>query len=203
MRILLFDWTIEGHHKRYIERFTSALSDKYNVLLAIPEIISNIDCTSNICFYPIASSRPPIDPLKSLSAQNRELAEEELDLFEKAISLSKPDHAIHLYSDPIMRRLIKRPNFKVNTTLCIFFPRVHYPGTYNSSMPFKEMLRAWFLQYLILRWRRRRDAYALLTLDEEAAIRWSMMKGAPAYYYPEPPIKIYHRALKKREDQGA
>ena len=37
MKIVLFDWTTTGHHQRYIARFSEVLSNKHDVIAAIPD----------------------------------------------------------------------------------------------------------------------------------------------------------------------
>jgi glycosyltransferase involved in cell wall biosynthesis len=99
-----------------------------------------------------------------------------------------PDHIVHLYADPVIRRLVRRPVLSTPTTLCLFFPRAHYPRIYNTRLGLRELARARFLEYLVSRWRQRPDAHALFTLDEHAIPGWSARRGARSYWLPEPPI---------------
>ena len=189
MKIVLFDWTAGGHHARYARKFAEALGRIGKVVLAIPDEMVDSVKDLPVEVFPLGKARPNLDMTRSLARQNRELAYVELDLFEKVARQIQPDHLIHLYADPVIRRLVKRSSLNVPTTLCIFFPRAHYPSVYNSPLNPKERLRAWFLEYLVTSWRRRSDAHAVFTLDEEAAHRWSSMSGVPAFWFPEPPIE--------------
>jgi glycosyltransferase involved in cell wall biosynthesis len=129
-----------------------------------------------------------VDTSRSLPPQNRELAERELDLFVEVSRKTHPDHVVHLYADPVIRRLVRRPALSIPVTLCIFFPRAHYPTSYASPLMPRELLRARFLEYLVGLWRRRPDAHALFALDEEAVRGWSARSGVAPYWLPEPPI---------------
>lgn len=187
MRFLLFDWTIEGHHARYLRCFAEMLSTMGEVVVGAPQAIASAveDLPVRVAMLP--SSRPPVDFRLPLGPQHRRLATAELELLENVVNDVQPDHLIHLSADPIIRQLVKRPSLKVATTLFLFCPRAHYPSAYNTPLSVKERLRAWFLEYLVARWRRRPDAYTILTLDPEAARRWAGGRGG-ALWIPEPPI---------------
>jgi glycosyltransferase involved in cell wall biosynthesis len=187
MRFLLFDWTIEGHHARYLRCFAEMLGTMGEVVVGAPHAIASAveDLPVRVAMLP--SSRPPVDLHLPVDPQHRRLATAELDLLENVVNDVQPDHLIHLSADPIIRQLVKRPPLKVATTLFLFCPRAHYPSAYNSPLSAKERLRAWFLEYLVARWRHRPDAYTILTLDPEAARRWAGGRGG-AHWIPEPPI---------------
>ena len=187
MKFLLFDWTIEGHHGRYLRCFAEALRGMGEVVVAAPaEIAREVsDLGARILVLP--DQRTPVDPARPIAPQNRQQALRELDLVEAKIREVQPDHLIHLSADPIIRRLVERPSLGVPTTLLIFAPRAHYPSVYNTPLSTKELMRAWFLEYLVARWRRRPDAHTILTLDAEAAHRWSRGPGG-AHWLPEPPL---------------
>jgi glycosyltransferase involved in cell wall biosynthesis len=187
MRFLLFDWTVEGHHARYLRCFAEALGTIGEVVVAAPQAIACAveDLPVRVAMLP--SSRPPVDFGLPLGPQHRRLAISELELIKNVVSDVQPDHLIHLSADPIIRQLVKRPSLKVATTLFLFCPRAHYPSAYDTPLSCKERLRAWFLEYLVARWRHRPDAYTILTLDQEAARRWARGRGG-AHWIPEPPI---------------
>jgi glycosyltransferase involved in cell wall biosynthesis len=191
VRITLFDWTAGGHHPLYVRRFVEALRSSVDVVVALPDEtlaqIGDLEVES----ASLGAARPALDMSRPLPPQHRGLAERELDLFVEAALRTRPDHLVHLYADPVIRRLVKRPVLPAPTTLCIFFPRAHYPGIYGTPLAARELLRARFLEYLVSRWRRRSDAHALFTLDEEAVRGWSTRRGAPPYWLPEPPIQSY------------
>jgi glycosyltransferase involved in cell wall biosynthesis len=188
MRIALFDWTSGGHHPLYVRRFVEALRPAAELVVAAPDEmlaqIADLDVES----IPLGVPRPLVDLDRPLAPQHRELAERELDLFREIAARSRADHLVHLYADPVIRRLVRRPPFPLPLTLCVFFARAHYPTSYDSPLAPRELLRAWFHEYLVRRWQGRRDAHALFTLDEEAARRWSRRGGARAFWLPEPPI---------------
>jgi hypothetical protein len=192
MRITLFDWTSGGHHPIYARRLIEAFRPRMDVVGAFPDdVLAQLD---DLDFEPfsLGVARPPVSSSRPLRVQHRELAERELDLFVEVATRSRPDHLMHLYADPVIRRLVRRPVQPVATTVCVFFPRAHYPRSYGSSLAPREFARAWFLEYLVARWRRRRDAFALFALDEEAVRRWSRSAGARPYWLPEPPILTVH-----------
>ena len=188
MRFTLFDWTSGGHHSLYLRQFAEALLPDAEVVAAAPDAM--LDETSDLSVeqYSLGDPRPVIDKSRSLMAQHRELAEHELDLLQQAAERTRPDHLIHLYGDPILRRLVRRPRYPVPLTLCIFFPRAHYPTSYATPLSPRERLRAYFHEHLVAHWRRRPDAHALFALDEEAVRRWSGRRGATPFSLPEPPI---------------
>jgi glycosyltransferase involved in cell wall biosynthesis len=191
VRITLFDWISGGHHPLYVRRFVEALRPSVDVAVAAPdETLRQIE-DLEVESVSLGTARPSLDSSRPLPPQNRELAERELDLFAHVTHQTHPDHIVHLYADPVIRRLVRRPVLSTPTTLCLFFPRAHYPRAYNTPLKARELLRARFLEYLVNRWRRRPDAHALFTLDAEAAHAWSARRGARAYWLPEPPISPF------------
>ena len=192
MKIALFDWTTGGHHSIYLKRFASTLCSRADIVAAIPDEAAPALSGMPITIYSLGDARPHTDFGRPLPAQNRILAEDELDLFEKAARDISPDHLVHLYSDPIVRSLVRRKCLEVPVTLCIFFPRAHYPAAYGTPLSPKEKMRAWFLEYLIFRWKQRRDAHGLFALDEEAARRWAIRGKVAVAWLPEPPINGEH-----------
>lgn len=200
MRITLFDWTAGGHHSLYVRRFVEALRSSVDVVVAAPDEtlleLGDLEVES----FSLGAARPSVDMKRPLPRQNRELAERELDLFVDACVQTHPDHVVHLYADPVIRRLVSRPALPTPVTLCVFFPRAHYPKSYASPLMPRELLRARFLEHLVTRWRRRSDAYALFALDEEAVRSWSTRGGAPPYWLPEPPIAPLSIDLQSERD---
>ena len=187
MKFLLFDWTIEGHHGRYLRCFAESLRTLGEVVVAAPAETAREVEELAVQVVKLPGWRPSVDSTRPITQQNRKFTLAELHLVEQAILEVRPDHLIHLSADPIIRRLVERPSLGVATTLLIFAPRAHYPSTYKTPLPVKEWLRAWFLEYLIARWRRRSDAHTILTLDAEAARRWTRGPGG-AHWLPEPPL---------------
>ena len=188
LKITLFDWTVGGHHPLYVRRFVEALRPAVDVVVAAPdETLTQIRDLEIECVS-LGTARPLLDMNRPLPPQHRELAERELDLFADVAHQTCSDHIVHLYADPVIRRLVRRPVLPTPTTLCVFFPRAHYPRIYKTPLRPRELLRARFLEHLVSRWRRRSDAHALFTLDAEAVRGWAARKGARPYWFPEPPI---------------
>jgi hypothetical protein len=202
MKILLFDWTADGHHPAYVRSFAGALAPRAEIVVAAPDGMSEElgDLPAEV--VRLGQARPPTDFTRRLAPQNRSLGEEEVERFAEAVSRVRPGRAVHLYADPVIRRLVKRPDLGVPTTLCVFFPRAHYPAAYGSPLSARERAQAAFKEYLIARWRRRRDAHALMSLDEEAVRRWSSRRGAPAFWLPEPPVEVPLELPAPRERSG-
>jgi hypothetical protein len=140
---------------------------------------------------PLGAARPAYDRAKPLRPQHAPLAEAELDLFAEAIGTVRPDRAFHLYADPILRRIVRRPRFPTRVSLLVFFARWHHPRAFGDPMSLEARAGAWFQRALLERWRRRGDAGPLFFLDAEAARRLaggSSRGAAPACWFPEPPI---------------
>lgn len=190
MRILLFDWTDRGHHRRYLRRFVEALVGTAAVSVAVPEGMCSEIIDQPVDLMPLADERPsPGGGARNSNArENRDLAESELDRFEDAVDRAKPDLTVHLYADPILRRLVQRRPLETRIALCLFFFRAHYPLAYGDLLPPGETARALFQAWLVRQWRRRADAHSLLLMDEVATHTLAGGKGAPAYWLPEPPV---------------
>ncbi len=183
MKIGLFDWTTGGHHQIYAKWIADAMEEVGEVTLALPDM--ELDGRKG---WPLGSARPALDHTRPLGPQHRDLAERELDLLVAFARRTELDHVVHLYSDPVLRRLVERPPLPCPTTICVFFPRAHYRRSYGTSLGAKELARARFLESLVKRWRRRADAHAIFTLDEAAVQRWNARPGPSAFYLPEPPV---------------
>jgi len=190
LKILLFDWTAGGHHGTYVRRFSEVLSKHAKVTAAVPDETAE---TLNGCgaeIFPLGPARPLPDFARPLAPQNRELALNELEHFDRAVLLAKPDHALHLYADPVIRRIVSRPVYGAKVTLVLFWVRAHYPSLYATKLSLYELLRAWFLEYLAFRWRMRPDAHSVFVLDENVPWRWNRLRGAEVFWLPEPPVDI-------------
>lgn len=192
-RLVLFDWTPGGHHALYVRRFVEALRDDFDVVAAVPDEIAKDLADLDVDLRPLGEARPDLDHSRPLPSQNKAFAAAELDRLQQVASDLRPGQLLHLYADPIVRRLVQRPDLGVPTSLLVHFPRAHYRTAFGTPLGAKEQARAWFQESLLLRWRRRRDAYALLTIDEAAARGWARRRIpgsrlAPAYWVPEPPV---------------
>lgn len=202
MQIALFDWNMGGHHARYIRQFSQVLSGIAKVVVALPDEISSAVENLPVEVFSLGSARPDLDLTQPLGPQHKQLANIELDLFERFAKQVRPDHLVHLCADPIIRRLVERPALPCATSLLLFRPRAHFASAYHSSLPNMEKLRAWFLEFLIMRWKRRPDAHALLTLDEEATKWWTKRLGVRSFWVPEPPIELHSQLHLRRQRQG-
>ena len=188
MRLALFDWNSGGHHELYARRFAAALAPDFDVVAAVHDGSADALEAAGVETIRLGDPRPRVDPERPLAPQNRELAERELDLFERVARDAGAERLVHLNADPVVRRLVRRPARPVPTALYFLRARAHFPSAYGSRLEPRERARAVFHDLLVQRWRRRRDAYATLALEEEAARRWSRRRGAPAFWIPEPPV---------------
>ena len=190
LRVLLFDWTAGGHHPVYLAKAARALSGEAEVVVAAPDGLVPGLTSLGIDARSLGQARPPLDMSRPAAEQHRELALREIDLLRATCEAVRSDHVVHMYADPILRRLVEAPPLPLPTTLCIFFPRAHYPSAFDASLSPWETARAHFLEHLVRRWRRRSDAHALFTMDPVAARRWAGRNGAPVYWFPEPPVEV-------------
>jgi hypothetical protein len=187
--ITLFDWTAGGHHPVYLRRFADAFVQQgASVTVAVPDRLVPALADAGVNLVRLGRERPSLDPTLPLAPQSRALAEAELDLFDQVAAMTGGGHLVHMIADPILRWLVRRPPLGRPVSLLVFRPRAHFGPAYGSSLGAGDALRARFFEHLLRRWRRRRDAHALLTIDEEAATRWATRPGAPAFYVPEPPV---------------
>jgi glycosyltransferase involved in cell wall biosynthesis len=188
MRIMLFDWVSGGHHPVYLRRFAEALQSEAELIAAAPdELIQRIDDLP-IATIGLGSPRPRISRSHRFGLEAERILREEIALFEYAAQKSRPEHIVHLYADAVLPRLVRRRRVRPAVSVLLFYPRAHYPAAFQTPLAFRERLRATAKEVVIAGWRRRPDAHALFTLDEEAARRWQMREGAVAYWVPEPPV---------------
>lgn len=183
-RIVLFDWHAGGHHERYVRRFAEALAGPYEVVVAVPDPAAAVLEADGLTAAPLGAPRPVDRP----GADDAALARAELDLLAGVVAQQRPDHVVHMYVDPVLRHLVRRPSFAASVTAFMFFPRAHYPRTYGTALPVRERLRGVFHEHLLRRFRSRPDAHRLLALDAAAVERWNRRAGAPACWIPEPPV---------------
>jgi len=188
MRVVLFDWIAGGHHPRYLERVTEALRPGVDVVIAAPDATLEQLGGADAEREPLGPVRPREDYGRPLRPQARALAARELELFRKVARRTRPDHLFHLYADGVLRELALRGGADVPTSICVFYPSLHYPRAYGSSLTPRQRARALQIEVLVGAWRRRREAHALFALDPEAVDRWNGRGGAPAHWFPEPPV---------------
>jgi glycosyltransferase involved in cell wall biosynthesis len=188
MRIGFFDWVHRAHHALYLRRFVEACQSEADVLVAAPDEAFEQLRDLSIQEVHLGSSRPPVAEWRPFESQRRTILEEEAQLLERVARDSRLDHLVHLYADQVLPHLLRRSQLPVPLSVLLFYPRAHYPAAFGTRLAPGEFVRARARDLLVAAWRRRADAHALLTLDEEAARRWRLRGGAPAYWIPEPPV---------------
>lgn len=196
MKILVFDWHTGGHHDVYLRRVAEALSGFCDVVIAAPDATADRCEETGIEAVPLGEGRPTMRH----RVEDRQLARQEVTLFARAIDVSSADAALHLYADPIVEELAGSGRLQVPTLITVFYARLHYPWTYRSSLPPRDMARALVLERAVRKWRRRPDAHAVFTLDPSVVRRWASEAGAPAYWLPEPPPLQYYPTQPETRD---
>jgi glycosyltransferase involved in cell wall biosynthesis len=138
---------------------------------------------------PLGSARPAIDRNEPLRRRTRHILRRELELVAHAAARAGADHVLHLYADAVLPLLAITRSRGLRITTLLFYPRAHYSASFDLDLPLAERARAAAKEAAVTGWRRRRDAHAVMTLDEEAARRWRAKRGAPAYWLPEPTVE--------------
>jgi hypothetical protein len=188
MRLVLFDWALGGHHPIYIRRFAEALNSVMEISVAAPDSTLTELGDLQAEMIPLGRGRPA-DVNERMRTQTRHRVRREIELLAHAADRAAADHVLHLYADSIVPSLATTPSRGIRLTTLLFYPRAHYPDAFGVQLPVAERVRAAAKEAAVSGWRRRRDAHAVMTLDEEAARRWSAKRGAPAYWVPEPTIE--------------
>ena len=200
MKICLFDWNSGGHHDFYARSFAKALTSKAEVVVAGPApLLENIEVPS-VELYSLGEPRPR--PSSDRGYDKAGLARQEIELLRAALAETRPDHAVVLFADPILRWLASAERFPCKVSVFVMFATAHFPGTYGLPLTMRERLSAEFKEWNIRRWRRRGDAGVIFGLDSEAVARWSGRHGAPAGWLPEPPLEVAPAALPAEEKGG-
>ena len=104
MKILLFDWTADGHHPVYVRRLVQALAPCAEIVIAVPDDMSKELQGLPAEVMHLGHARPPTDFTRRLAPQNRSLGEEEVERFAEAVSRVGPDQAVHLYARGVANR---------------------------------------------------------------------------------------------------
>lgn len=187
MKVCLFDWNAGGHHNFYARSFAAALAKDAEVVVAGPDPLLSSVNVATVELYSLGEPRPRPEVTGHDKAG---LAQREIDLLRAAIAETKPDQAVVLFADPILRWLAGAERFPCKVSVFVMFANAHFPGSYDLSLTARERLSAEFKEWNIRRWRRRPDAGALFGLDAEAVARWARHRGAPARWLPEPPLEV-------------
>jgi len=189
MRLMLFDWAQGGHHPIYIRRFAEALDSVMEISVAAPDSTLSELVDLHAEMIALGRARPGNDFNERLGTRQRHSIRRELELLAGAADRAGADHVVHLYADSVLPRLATTRSRGFRLTTLLFYPRAHYPDAFDVRLPVAERVRAAAKEAAVAGWRRRRDAHAVMTLDEEAARRWSAKGGAPAYWLPEPTVE--------------
>jgi glycosyltransferase involved in cell wall biosynthesis len=187
-RLLLFDWFAGGHHELYLERFAAALGETFDVTIAAADVALDRIGGEGLDYYPLGEQRPVVDTSRYWSSGTRSTARRELTLFRRAVEDTGAAHTIHMFADGVLRWLARTEESRSQLTLLLFRPRLHYRSLYGTHLGPRDTAAAWAFERVLAGWRKRRDAHAILTLDPDAATRWSAGRGAGAHWVPEPPI---------------
>jgi len=198
VKIVLFDWVCGGHHELYLRRFAEALQAHADVVVAAPDAACEQLEDLSAPQVPLGSPRPPISAKDSLDRRRRSVLEQEIRLLEQAARASSADLTLHLYADAALPHLVMRSSMIFPLSILLFRPRGH-PDAFGARFAPPSFLRTRVSEFLVARWRARKDAGAVLTLDEVAAQRWAARRGAPVNWIPEPPVAaIEHLAGSER-----
>jgi hypothetical protein len=200
MRICLFEWNAGGHHNFYAQAFADALAPRADVVLAASEpLLENID-RSRVETHSLGEARPRPGPEPGLDKAS--LAKRELELLREAVAATKPDHAVVLFADPVLRWLAAAPQFPCKVSIFIMFANAQFPRAYGLPLSPRERASALFKERNIRRWRRRGDAHEIFGLDSEAVKGWQRRRGAPARWLPEPRLEIEPPRVASAEKHG-
>lgn len=187
--MLLVDSRADGHHRLYVQRIVSALEAHCELAIAAPEAVIQDHPTLET----LTSSPPrPSTYGRYGSVIGRAAGAgsgyAEMRALEQAERLCKPDLTVHLFADRLLPALIFRRPRDVPRMLLLFRPRRHYRQPFSPPLRQPDAIVANIYEGVLKVWRRRPDAEAVFTLDQEAARLWSKQRGAPAYWFPEPPV---------------
>lgn len=181
-KVVLFEWSAGGHRAIYVRRLVEALAPAAEIVIALPQATLDSIGDLGVETLSLGEERPPLGG----RLRPPSLLAEEAKRFRDAASLG--DHAMHLFADQLLVRLISERRFPARTSLLLYRPRAHYPAAYGTRLPIGDRLIAFGKEWALRAWRRRADAHAVFTLDEEAARRWAVQRGAGAHWLPEPPV---------------
>lgn len=174
----------------YLRRTAEALADCSDVVVAAPSVTLADLQDLSVHVVDLGSPRPPEDLSRPLRQQSAERADAEIAHLQSAIAASRCSRAVHMYSDPVMRRLLRRPPFSVPVHTVLFFPMAHYRSLFGDDVALKRQLAARAREVMVLRWMQRSDAGTVLTLDPFAAARWNRGRRSAAWF-PEPPVPAH------------
>jgi glycosyltransferase involved in cell wall biosynthesis len=181
-KVALFEWTAGGHRPVYVRRFIEALQPFADIVLALPQATLDAIDERDVETLSLGESRPPL----GTRLRRRAVLAQEVEHLRRVAAVA--DHTLHLYADHVLFHLANATPLPGAISLILYTPRAHYADAYGTRLPVADRAVALAKEWAARRWRRRSDAQALFTLDEEAAARWKDLKGAPAQWLPEPPV---------------
>lgn len=182
MQLLIFDWEEGGHHPVYLDRVARALSPGIEVAVAAPSnVLAQLDGAIGAELIDLGESRPEKDSIKTRPG----LDIRELDLLERSVRAAGATHAFHLFADHLLPLLSVHRRLAVPLSMLLLRPRLHYADL-GATLSSRERMTGSLYELLLRRFRRRRDAGAVFTLDPVAAEGWARQGGAAAHWLPEP-----------------
>jgi glycosyltransferase involved in cell wall biosynthesis len=183
MRIVLFDWMIDGHHAVYARRFAEALRSDHDVALALPSSGLREAVPPGVEAHDLGPERP-VDR----SRARRRVAAAEVHLMRDAVHALSADVLVHLYADPVVRRLAVAPSLGAELAVCLHFPRAHYPAAYGTPLGRRDHAKAIAHEVAVLAWRQRPGSRAVFLWEDVPVGIYNRRRGARAYELPEPPL---------------
>src|SRR5262249_12119095 len=127
-KVLLFEWTAGGHRPIYVRRLVEALRPSADVVLAFPQTTLDAVGDLGVETLSLGDARPRLPGRLRRSA----VLTEEAARFRRAAR--GMDHAVHLFADHILFRLIVEPMFPCRTSLVLYYPRAHYKAAYATDL---------------------------------------------------------------------
>lgn len=201
MKICLFEWNAGGHHNFYARAFAEALAPVADVVVAGSDPLLEAMADVPVATHSLGAKRPR--PAAEPGRDKASLAKRELELLREAIDAGKPDHAVVLFADPVLRWLAAEPPFPCRVSIFIMFATAHFPRAYDLPLSPRERASAVFKELNIRRWRRRPEAHEIFGLDAEAVKGWQRRRGAPARWLPEPELEVKPSPLPPDEKHGS
>ena len=189
MRVLLFDPHAGGHHGVYLDHLATALYGQAHVVVAAPATSLNA-VTAPIERLELGGPHAG-QARRARSPHYAHVSPElrEARLWQAVESATGADVSAHLFADRVLPVLTLLKPRKASRVIVLFRPRRHYGEAFRDEVPRRSQAYAWAHDAAAQAWRRRSDAAALVSLDEEAVRGWRAKRGATACWLPEPPIR--------------
>jgi glycosyltransferase involved in cell wall biosynthesis len=194
MRVCIFDWNGGGHNPGLMLRFAEAIAPVADVTLAAPEQ-ELAQAGDDFARHSLGEPRPrPARPGRYLrdgiEVHKRTIAAEEITMIDAACRATAADHLVLTYADPILRWLAGWRSLPCSHSILVMKPRAHYAKLYGAQPAAREVLSARFQDHQVNRWRRRKDAYAVFSMDRGATDIWSRRRGCRAVWLPDAPPSL-------------